>query len=171
MENKQLTCPKCGSDNVFAKGTKGAGFRTFLEAFGLDGLLRIFSGNTTFINENPQRIQSKCKKCGNIFYLEMKSLESQEELKTDCKIILYRGKRMVGALMPFYVYLNSKKVGEVYNGKSIEFTTNLKSNTLNVTDTVGNAFKDTYQFNAVEDGKIKVYFDRKFIRNYKPQSN
>jgi len=162
VENIQIECPMCGSNNVVAKGTKGALGRSIKEVFGFGGLLGVLVSNTNSNYTNSQRIQYKCLKCGKFFIPETKPLESLEQITTACKIILHRGKNMIGGLRPFYVYLNGKNVGGVQNGQSIEFTTNIKFNTITVTDALGNAFKNNYRFNAEEGGKIVLYFDRYF---------
>jgi hypothetical protein len=80
-----------------------------------------------------------------------------EQLTTPCKIIFFRDKALFGAIVPQTVNLNGREIGDVNNGKSIEFTTNKKSNAITVTDRAGGISKP-YKFDAVEGGLIEVHF-------------
>jgi DNA-directed RNA polymerase subunit RPC12/RpoP len=155
-----ITCPKCNSIDVMAKGTKGALGRTIATLF-LGPLIGILIGKSTSDSEGSQSVQYKCKKCGNVFISQEKSLESNEQLMGTCKIILYRDKSFIGAIVPRFVYLNGKKIDVIKNGKSIEFTTNMKSNTITVTDHIGNAFKESYKFDTIKGGITEVHFRQK----------
>jgi hypothetical protein len=81
----------------------------------------------------------------------------QEQLTYPCKVIFYRDKSMLGALAPQIVNLNGREISEIHNGKSIEFTTNKKSNAIVVTDRTGGVSKP-YPFDAVEGGRIEIHF-------------
>ena len=157
-----LKCPACGSDDVVATGTKGALRRTLVETFVLGGLIGALIGKPAVEGPGGRNIQYKCKACGHGFVPEAKPPEIQEHMTTACKIVFHRDKGFVGALRPFYVYLNGRQVGPVANGQAIEFTTNTKSNTITVTDAVGTAFKEVYRFEAAEGGLVTVHFNRKF---------
>jgi hypothetical protein len=81
----------------------------------------------------------------------------QGQLTTPCKVIFYRDSSFLGALAPQIVNLNGKKISKVNNGKSIEFTTNKKSNIIIVTDHKGGA-STPYQFDTVDGSTIEVHF-------------
>lgn len=62
------------------------------------------------------------------------------------------------------VHIYGMKVGPIKNGQAHPFGTNVKYNTIHVTDLHGIAFVDGYNFEAVAGGKILVRFKHEFIR-------
>ncbi|MDO9494086.1 MAG: DUF2510 domain-containing protein [Nocardioides sp.] len=90
------------------------------------------------------------------------SLESPEFPELTCRVIFHRDSSFAGAAVPQIVYLNGERVGEVKNGKSLEFVTRARSNVISVTDNGGRPFKDSYRFDAVDGGVVEVHFNRKF---------
>jgi hypothetical protein len=80
-----------------------------------------------------------------------------QQLSIPCRIIFYRDSSFVGALVPYSVNLNGRRVGEVKNGKSIEFQTNLRSNAIIVTDNMGQS-TNAYRFNGIDGGVVQIHY-------------
>lgn len=145
-------CPKCGSEDVVAVGAEGAMGRALQQSFGLLGDLIPVA--------DSGRLEYRCKACHWEFVAE--SLESAEFPELTCRVIFHRDSGFAGAAVPQIVYLNGERVGEVKNGKSLEFVTRARSNVISVTDSGGTPFKDSYRFDAVDGGVVEVHFNRKF---------
>jgi predicted membrane protein len=80
-----------------------------------------------------------------------------EQLTIPCRIVFHRDSNFIGAIAPQYVNLNGLMIGEVNNGKTLEFTTNKRTNSIVVTDRTGGASKP-YPFTAVDGGLVEVHF-------------
>ncbi len=151
-----LTCPKCGAADVGVIGTEGSSARTLDQLFGPFSQVFVPAAGDT------GRLQYRCHACHEKFLGGQPAPETADRLERACTIAFHRDSGFVGAMMPNVVYLNGERVGEVKNGKSIEFETRARSNVITVTDQNGVAFKDTYAFDAVDGGAVEVHFNRKF---------
>ncbi len=157
-----LRCPQCGSYNVMAKGLSGAlgnSLATGL-AFGAIGNLVANAGAGERIASAPMEYQ--CQECKNRFSYMPAQPAPDELLSAPATIEFTRGGNMLGAAVQQFVFLNGIPVGAVKNGQTISFTTNLRYNTLFVTDHFGVAFKDIYRFEALAGMTVPVRFNQKF---------
>ena len=159
-----LKCPSCESTELTILGQKGStGKAVALQvAFGAIGTLIANSGVKA--QEETKPLQYKCKQCRKKFVTYPLPATEDELLSAPCKIVFQRVKSMVGMAVLQIVYLNGMRVGPIKSGASFEFETNIKHNTIFVTDLHGMAFRDKYKFEAVAGGSISVQFKRKFIR-------
>jgi len=161
----RLRCPKCGSSELRLLGEKGSWGKSMAldVAFGAVGTLVAGSN----VNKSPvvtEQLQYKCKQCKNKFLTYPFPAEEDELLSTPCKVTFKRVSSVVGMAVPQVVHLNGMKVGPIKNGQSHTFETNVKYNTIHVTDLHGVAFADEYNFEAIASGEVLVQFKRKFIR-------
>ena len=161
----RLRCPKCGASELKLLGEKGSLGKALAlgAAFGAIGTLVAGSN----VNSNPvttQALHYKCKQCKNKFVTYPLPATEDELLVTPCKITFKRISSVWGMAVPQVVHINGMKVGPIKNGQSFDFETNIKYNTVHVTDLHGVAFADEYNFEATAGGAVLVQFKRKFIR-------
>jgi len=159
----ELKCPRCESKDYIPLGVSGGTGKYVATqlAFGLIGQLAASSAakkNMDIVDE----INYKCKKCGNKFSGLPLEAKSEELLSIPCTIQFTRLSNFVGSAMLNVVNLNGIKMGSLKNGQTIAFQTNIKYNTLFVTDQHGVAFPDAYRFEAQPGGNVMVRFNRKF---------
>jgi ribosomal protein L40E len=158
-----LRCPSCGGGNLQALGEKGATSKSIgtALAFGAIGNIAVSSRAAKNLETSP--MQYKCVSCGNKFVTAPLMAQPEEMLAAPCNVNFQRVSSFVGAAIAHIVYLNGVKAGPVKNGKTISFPTNIRYNTIFVTDPHGVAFKDMYRFEAQPGGSVDVRFNRKFL--------
>jgi DNA-directed RNA polymerase subunit M/transcription elongation factor TFIIS len=158
-----LKCPNCGAEEFVILGKKGG----FGAALGLSVVLgpagNLLADQMSKKDYKLESIRFKCKSCKKKFESYPLTAEPDEILSEPCKVIFNRLSNIVGGAVSQSVWLNGVKVGTVGSGKTLEFDTITKHNTLFVTDQSGTAFKSNYQFVAQPGGSKKVNFDRQFI--------
>lgn len=161
----RLRCPKCGASELKLLGEKGALGKSLAlgAAFGAIGSL-VAGSNVNGSPVTTNALNYKCKQCKNKFVTYPLPAEEDELLASPCKITFKRLSSAFGMAVPQVVHINGMKVGPIKNGKSFEFETTIKYNTIHVTDLHGVAFADEYNFEASAGGEVLVQFKRKFIR-------
>ncbi|MBR0382242.1 MAG: hypothetical protein IJH71_07400 [Eubacterium sp.] len=169
MENNQypsvanLACPKCGKKDFRVISIKGSLAKIgTVAAFGALANLALDSKSKGDFEIKPVKYQ--CLGCKNKFEALPLVAEPDELLETPCRIKFHRQKSALGMAVSQQVYMNGVKMGNVGNGKELEFQTFIKENTLFVTDQTGTAFPGTYKFTAENGGTEQIEFKRKFLK-------
>lgn len=156
-----LKCPHCGANDFKILGAKGSkGKSAASGAFGAVGALVMNA-----ISKDGKSLESvnyKCVSCRKKFTSLPLVATPDEILSAPCKISFKRMSGFMGMAVSQTVWLNGIKIASVGNGKTIEFQTMIKYNTLFVTDQSGVAFKGDYKFEAQPNGSMEVKFKRKF---------
>ena len=157
-----LKCPHCGTSDLQILGKKGAMGKAIAvgAAFGAIGNLVANSMSKEDYTFEP--VNFKCKICKKKFQSLPLNAQPDEILQKPCKIVFTRLSSFIGMAVSQNVWMNGVKIGTVKNGKTIEFVTYTKHNTLFVTDQYGVAFKTDYKFEAQQGGCVEVKFKRKF---------
>jgi len=153
-----VACPKCGSEDHLIPVRAAGSTARALEALA-GPVLGAFVPHA-----DTDRLEFRCTACHQEFVAEPP--DSAESPELTCTIQFHRDSSLAGAAVPQIVYLNGERVGEVKNGKTLEFVTTVRSNLVNVTDNGGTAFKDSCRFEAVEGGVVEVHFNRKFKQTH-----
>lgn len=158
----RLQCPKCGGNTFQILGVKGAAGKSvgISVAFGAIGNMVASSMSKDDMSYKP--VNFKCS-CGNKFESFPMQAQPDEILTAPCTIRFTRVSSFVGMAVSQTIWMNGLKVSPVGNGKTVEFQTMTKYNTLFVTDQYDAAFKGNYKFEAVPGGTIDVRFKRKFL--------
>lgn len=154
MPTAPVVCPKCGSEDLEPICAAGSTARA-IAALALGPVLEALVPHA-----DSDRLQYRCAACHQAFVAEPPVSAESPELT--CTVRLHRDSSLVGAAVPQVVYLNGERIGEVKNGRVLEFVTTVRSNLVNVTDNGGTAFKDSCRFDAVDGGVVEVHFNRKF---------
>lgn len=111
----------------------------------------IFSLVSAFkISKKTQEVQQQSLK-------EFSQNPDLEMLPAPCTINVTRKPNMVGALIPFNLYINYTKIGELKNGKTLQFTTNVKNNVLTCDSSSGPG-REPFYFEAVPGGNLFIEF-------------
>ncbi len=160
---KNLKCPECGADDLRIIGTKGASAAAIsvgvlTGAIGNLAMDKASKGDFTLM---PVKYQ--CQKCKKKFETLPLVAEESEVLEQPCTVNLTRLSSMVGMAVSQQVYLNGVKVGNVKNGATLTFSTNVRENTVFVTDQYGLAFPGKFTFTAESGGTQEIKFKRKFL--------
>jgi len=158
----RLKCPHCGGCDFEILGKKGALGKSLAvtAAFGAIGNLVQSSISKDDLKLEPTNY--KCLSCKKKFESLPLLVQQDEMLTTPCEITFTRLSSFVGMAVSQTVWLNGVKMSSVSNGKTVNFKTYVKHNTIFVTDHTGVAFKDSYKFEAHQGGKVEVRFKRKF---------
>ncbi|MDR0835581.1 MAG: DUF805 domain-containing protein [Tannerella sp.] len=165
---RELKCPHCGKDDLTVLGIKGALGKSIATTLAFGAIGNIVAGKNAAKNTETEPMQYKCNSCKQKFSSEPLQASPEEILSAPCTINFKRTSSVVGAAVPYIVYLNGIKIGAVKKGQAISFQTNVKYNTLFVTDHHGVAFKNgNYKFEAQPGASVYALFDRKFLETKK----
>lgn len=158
-----LKCPYCGSDNLRILGKKGSLGASIAvgSLFGAAGNLVANSISKDDYTYEPTNY--KCESCKQKFESLPLLAQPEEILSEPCKIVFTRLSSFVGMAVSQNLWMNGVKIGPVKNGKTVEFFTMIKFNTMFMTDQYGVAFKGDYKFEAQPGGVVEVRFKRKFL--------
>ncbi|MCL1859501.1 MAG: hypothetical protein FWF92_09765 [Oscillospiraceae bacterium] len=158
-----LKCPFCGSNNLRVLGKKGA-LGASIAIGGMFGAVgNLVADSISQDNFTYEPTNYKCEACKQKFEALPLAAQPDEILTEPCKIVFTRASSFVGMWVSQTVWMNGVKLGSIKNGKTIEFMTMTKYNTLFVTDQYGVAFKGDYKFEAQPGGITQVRFKRKFL--------
>ena len=158
-----LKCPHCGSNNLRILGKKGSLGASIAigGAFGAIGNLAANAMSKDDFAYEP--VNYKCESCKQKFQSLPLAAQPDEILPEPCRIVFTRMSSFVGMAVSQNVWMNGVKIGPVKNGKTLEFTTMTKYNTMFVTDQYGVAFRGDYKFEAQPGGIVNVRYKRKFL--------
>ena len=159
-----LKCPTCGATDLKLLGIKGSRGKSFATWFAFGAIGTMVAGSSVKETDETKPLHYKCKQCKKKFESYPLPATDAEILSAPCKITFQRASSMAGMAVPYIVYLNGMRVGPIKNGASFTFETNIKYNTIFVTDLHGVAFADTYSFEAPADGSVLTKFKRKFVQ-------
>ncbi len=170
MENMQenfpsvyeLACPKCADKDLKILGTKGSKGKALGIGMAFGAVGNLVASSMSKDDYTLQPVKYKCKACGKKFDALPLSAKPEELLDAPCTIHFTRLSCFAGMAVSQSVYLNGVKVASVGNGKSVEFQTFVKNNTIFVTDHNGVAFKGRYKFEAQSGGTEEIRFKKKF---------
>ena len=158
----ELVCPKCANNDLKILGTKGAKGKSLGIGMAFGAIGNLVANSMSKDDYTLQPVKYKCKACGKKFESIPLNAKSEEILDTPCTIHFTRLSCFAGMAVSQSVYLNGVKVASVGNGKSVEFQTFVKNNTIFVTDHNGVAFKGCYKFKAQSGGTEEIRFKKKF---------
>ena len=79
------------------------------------------------------------------------------ELAEPATIRVVRDSSIVGAIVPYKVYLNHEFIGKIGNGKSIDIVTSVSHNIITVFDNVDNAFSGDFTTDLEAGGYAEVH--------------
>ncbi len=158
-----LACPKCQRKNDFKViGTKGAKGKSIGISMAFGAIGNLVANSMSKDDFSLQPVKYQCNGCKKKFESLPLTAKPEEILESPCTIHFTRLSSFVGMAVSQNVYLNGVKVGSVKNGKSIDFQTFVKDNTIFVTDHNGVAFKGCYKFNAQNGQVVEINFNKKF---------
>ncbi|MCD7948616.1 MAG: hypothetical protein LUG13_10130 [Oscillospiraceae bacterium] len=157
-----LNCPNCGSNDFSIIGSKGAKGKSVGVSMAFGSVGALVTNAITKDSTSIEPLSCKCKSCKKKFDSLPMVAPPEEILSAPCKITFTRKSAFTGMAVSQMVWLNGIKVGSVGNGKTIEFQTINKHNTLFVTDQFGVALPGDYKFEACPGGTVTVDFKRKF---------
>lgn len=157
---KNLRCPGCGAEELTIVGVKGVAGKTLAATLAVGGII---GGAIAAKDTESKPVEYICDRCRNKFVAPAHEASPDELLSAPCAIHFERVGGFVGAAVPQTVYLNGIRIAVAKNGKTIAFPTNVRYNTLFVTDQYGTAFKCAYRFEAQPGGSVLVRFNRKFV--------
>lgn len=158
----ELVCPNCQKNDFKIIGTKGAKGKAIGMGMALGAIGNIVANSMSKDDYSLQPVQYKCNACKKKFESLPFTAKPEEVLEKPCMIHFTRLSCFAGMAVAQNVYLNGAKVGSVGNGKSIDFPTRVKNNTVFVTDQYGVAFKGCYKFVAQSGGTEEIKFKKKF---------
>lgn len=158
----ELKCPKCGNSELKILGTKGAMGKSMGISMAFGAVGNLVASSVSKDDYTIQPIKYKCSSCGKKFDTLPLNANPEEILDAPCTIHFTRLSSFVGIAVSQSVYLNGVKVASIGNGKSVDFQTFVKHNTIFVTDHNGVAFKGCYKFEAQSGGNERISFKRKF---------
>ena len=158
-----LKCPYCGAGNLQILGKKGSLGASIVVGgvFGAVGNLVANSMSESDYSYHPMNY--RCLTCRKKFESLPLTAQPEEILAQPCRIVFTRMSSFIGMAVAQHVWMNGVKIGPVKNGKTLEFMTVLRYNTLFVTDHMGVAFKGDYKFEAQPGGIVQVRYKRKFV--------
>jgi len=159
-----LRCPSCGTSELKVLGQKGAASKSIAMGIAFGAIGSLITNASIKKSEATKPLHYKCKQCCKKFETFPLPAEADELLSAPCRITFQRLKSIMGMSIQYIVYLNGMRVGPIKNGKTFTFETNIKNNTIFVTDFNGVAFADEYNFEATDNGLVVVNFKRKFIK-------
>ena len=91
------------------------------------------------------------------------TIDDPLSLKTPATIKIIRRKSMLGAVVPYSVYVNDKNVGSIKNGGTLEIQVHTSHNVVTAGDGIG-VFETNSTVDLEEGGKAEVYVKaRRFI--------
>jgi DNA-directed RNA polymerase subunit RPC12/RpoP len=157
----RLTCPHCNGREFEILGKKGALGKSIAisAAFGAIGnLTQSLLGKDDY---NLEPTLYKCLECKKKFESLPLLAQEDEILSRPCEISFKRLFHLVGMGVSNSVWLNGVKMNSVSVGKTVNFMTSVKHNTVFVTDR-GVAFGGAFKFEAQPGGKVELRFTRKF---------
>ena len=157
-----LKCPYCGAGNFRILGKKGALGASIGIGVAFGALGNIVTNAVTKDDYAYEPINYKCESCGQKFEAYPLAAQPDEILPAPCKVVFTRLSSFVGMWVSQSVWMNGIKMGPIKNGKTLEFDTYVKNNTLFVTDQYGVAFRGSYKFEAQPGACVTVRFKRKF---------
>lgn len=158
----ELVCPKCQSNNLKILGTKGAKGAAVGVGMAFGAIGNLVANSVTKDDYTLQPVKYKCNSCGNKFDSLPFHAKPEEILDKPCTIHFTRLSCFSGMAVSQNVWLNGVKVASVGNGKSVDFQTFVKHNTIFVADQYGVAFKGDYKFEAQSGGTEEIRFKKKF---------
>lgn len=158
-----LKCPACGAGEYMVLGIKGSMGKSIATSLAFGAIGNLVAGSGASKNAATEPIQYKCGHCSEKFEALPFYASAEEILPVPCTVQFERVSSFVGAAVPQIMYLNGEKIGPVKNGKTVTCQTNIRYNTVFVTDQHGVAFKDVYRFEAPPQGTVLVRFNRKFL--------
>jgi Predicted membrane protein len=82
---------------------------------------------------------------------------TQVELAEPATIRVVRDSSIVGAIVPYKVYLNHEFIGKISNGKSIDIVTSVSHNIITVFDNADNAFSGDFTTDLEAGGYAEVH--------------
>ncbi|MCL2106666.1 MAG: hypothetical protein FWH26_06390 [Oscillospiraceae bacterium] len=154
-----LRCPDCRSDQLKILGKKGAVGKSIAvgAAFGAVGAMVASSNSESDFSFEPSYF--KCESCKKKFESLPLMAQPEELLAAPCKIVFKRS-GFYGWAVAYGVWINGVKVCSIKSGKTVEFSTITKYNTLFLTDMYGVAFKKggVKKFEAQPGGIVEVEF-------------
>lgn len=158
----ELVCPKCQKNDLKILGTKGAKGKAVGVGMAFGAIGNLVADSMSKDDYSLQPVKYQCNACKNKFESLPLVAKPEELLEEPCTIHFTRLSSFVGMAVAQNVYLNGVKVGPVKNGKSIDFQTFVRNNTVFVTDQYGVAFKGCYKFEAQSGGTEEIKFKKKF---------
>lgn len=157
-----LVCPKCQKDDLKILGTKGAKGKALGVGMAFGAVGNLVANSMSKDDYSLQPVKYQCNACKHKFESLPLTAREEELLEEPCTIHFTRLSCFAGMAVAQNVYLNGVKVGSVGNGKSIDFQTFVRNNTVFVTDQYGVAFKGCYKFEAHSGGTENISFKKKF---------
>ena len=85
------------------------------------------------------------------------SLINSVKLATPATIKVVRDSSIVGAIVPYNVYLNSEFIGKIRNGKTLEIPTSVSHNIVMVFDNQENSFLGDFVVDLEDEGYAEVH--------------
>jgi len=158
----RLQCPYCGVSNFQVLGIKGAKQKSIGIGTVFGALGNMVASSVSKNDYSIEPLNYKCNSCGNKFEAVPFYAQPDEILPAPCRIIFTNMSSSFSTATTWFVWLNGVKTSPVGSGKTIEFMTYIRFNTLFVTDQYGAAFKNDYKFEAPPGGYIEARFNKEF---------
>lgn len=157
----KLACPTCGSSKFKVLGIEGSIGRSLLTSGVIGNFVMDQKSKTDY---EDKLFDLQCLDCRSKFKGRYSLTSDKKDLlEKPCKIFFTRISAFIGSAASIQVFLNGVKVGNVNNGQTIAFETNIKRNVLFITDQFGNSGYGMYWFDAENGCERTVYFKRGFI--------
>ena len=158
-----LACPQCGNRSVIPTGKDGSTGTAIAKQLAFGAIGNIVTSSNAQYDLKTEPIKYKCKQCNNKFVCMPHAASPEELLSAPCLIRFQRISNVVGMAIVYVVYLNGVNMGAIKNGKTLEFYTYIRYNSIFVTDPHGVAFADMFRFEAMPGGIQDVRFNRRFL--------
>jgi len=152
-----VKCPHCGGESFTFKGEDGALSSSLTTAFLFGAVGELVTASSAKKNVDINPLKYKCNSCRKSFLTKPGQAADDELLSEPCTVHFKRMSNILGAAVPFLIYLNGVKISPVKNGKVVSFYTYVKKNVIFVTDHHGLPFKNsTSAFEAEPGGHVTI---------------